>query len=115
MNETTKAGGYCSKCDTVWSAPGRCRCIVEIVDGIAKICSCQQPIIEYGRCSNCRGLPRSKDMECVGIEKETKEAITRVTSDNVYAKQIWNEAIEAAAMCKSLDIFAAIEIRKLKK
>lgn len=29
--------------------------------------------------------------------------------------KIWNEAIEAASLCKRVDIFASVEIRSLKK
>lgn len=58
-----KRGGYCSKCDTVWCAPGKCR--------------------------------------CVGI------------SENVYEREVWNRAIEAAA--EVAEINSAADIRKLKK
>lgn len=50
-------GGYCHKCDTVWAAPGRCRC---------------DPLLAKHE-----------------------------TALNVYAKQIWNDAIEAAAKIAS--------------
>lgn len=34
---------------------------------------------------------------------------------SVFEREVWNKAIEAAAMCQRVDVFVAMEIRKLKK
>lgn len=56
-------------------------------------------------CPNCH-------KETFGLHSCDKD-IVGTAADNVYAKQIWNEAIEAAA--KVAEINSAANIRKLKK
>jgi hypothetical protein len=78
-----KDGGYCPRCDTIWAAPGKCKC------------------------------------DTISIEDKSKPV-----QWSVLHKEIWNSAIEAAALIVQPDPHVDEErkcediaetIRKLKK
>lgn len=117
-------GGYCSRCNTVWAAPGICNC----KDKITYIndeggfphptfhCSvCWEATEGFSLCLRCN----PQRYEVVGTEDSLSGTAINAAQSNVYAKEVWNEAIEAAA--KHLDSvsdypnYVGEQIRKLKK
>ncbi len=87
-----ETGGYCPKCDTVWAVPGRCRC------------EPAKPIDDIVGMNKFDDFDRAK----VGYDKM-----------DAYDRNLWNAAIEAAALiCYDGAVgypVTAVLIRKLKK
>lgn len=51
---------------------------------------------------------------CSECNLKFEKALNKIPRDNVYAREVWNAAIEAAARCVHLSLDAE-QIRKLKK
>lgn len=103
-----KEGGYCSKCDTVWAYPGKCQCdyqnTKEGIHSRAKELN-MKPWTLGCSCEDCNNI----------FNKMLDQSPSESRQANVYATQIWNEAIEAAVKLCEHDGYVAQEIRKLKK
>ncbi len=113
----------CNQCQTIYNKVDDCPYCV----GINSECRCKQPIfLDTNNCLNCGKLLRAsyrgaKNPEVIVADKMTKASegykiAEQQTQNNMYAKRIWNEAIEAAALiADEADEIAATDIRKLKQ
>jgi len=132
LSDIAKHGGYCAKCDTVYDRAHECKGPVnpqydnqyrEAVDSLNKATD-----KEVWASDPLKVSQDEMDKACIEFDSsnanlgDTKKGYA-LKPDSVYAKEVWNAAIEAAALAylehgtKSVSLVGDVvtEIRKLKK